>query len=85
MRLGLGYDSKDNVIYAIRTLNKWDIKNKVDVTDAAIKYVIKFCLEKFKNDQTIWISVDDSDYMIMLMKKPLVHNEDNNDETNWNI
>ena len=38
MRLGLWYDSKDNVIYAIRTLDKWEIKNKVDIDMFAMNY-----------------------------------------------
>jgi len=85
MRLGLWYNSKDNVIYAIRTLDKWDIKNKVDVTEAAIRYVIEYWLKEYKDKNTIAFTVEWSDYMIQITKKPLVHNENNNDETNWDI
>jgi hypothetical protein len=79
MKLGLWYDSTKNVIYAIRTLNKWDIRNKVDVTEAAIKYVIEYWLKEYKDKDTIAFSVEWSDYMIMLAKKPLVHNEEENE------
>ena len=79
MKLGLWYDNNKNVIYAIRTLNKWDIRNKVDVTEAAIKYVIEYWLKEYKDKDTIAFSVEWSDYMIMLAKKPLVHNEKENE------
>jgi hypothetical protein len=79
MKLGLWYDSTKNVIYAIRTLNKWDIRNKVDVTEAAIRYVIEYWLKEYKDKDTIAFSVEWSDYMIMLAKKPLVHNEEENE------
>lgn len=79
MKLGLWYDNTKDVIYAIRSTNKWEIRNRVDVTEAAIRFIIKYGLNMFKKEWTLWLTVEWSDYMVLIARKPLIHNEDENE------
>lgn len=70
MKLWLAYSELTNTIYSIRMDSKWKIKEKEDVTEEAVRYILLYWINKLKKEDVVAFSHPTSDYMIQIIKKP---------------